>query len=132
MQNVQETNLAWSLIDVAKPELDARERQHVFVSVGAGESFTAIRILIKLIAIKQIPLHPSLVQLCATWLEAYALHEDHDRIRMLIDGFTAPVPERRSWVISRSVAATSQSAALTISAGLCQRNVYASARAVCT
>lgn len=68
MQHVQETNLAWSLIDVAKPELDARERNHVFISVGAGDSFTSIRILLKLIAVKRIPVKAELVQLCDTWL----------------------------------------------------------------
>ena len=90
MQHLQETNLAWLLIEAAKPELDARERNHVFISVGAGDSFTAIRILIKLIAVKQICLHPHLVQLCATWLDAYTLHQDHERIRLLIEGFAAP------------------------------------------
>lgn len=84
MKHVQEADLAWSLIDVAKPKLDGRERNHVFVSVGAGDSFTAIRILIKLIADKQIPLPTWLVQLCARWLDAYVLHEDHQRLHVLI------------------------------------------------
>lgn len=88
MQQVQEANLAWSLIDAAKPSLDARERNHVFVSIGAGDSFTAIRILLKLIAGKRIPLQPRLVQLCDAWLEAYVLHEDYERLRFLVGGLT--------------------------------------------
>lgn len=87
MQYSTEANLAWSLIDAAKPALDARERNHVFVSVGAGDSFTAMRILLKLIATKQIALQLSLIQSCAKWLDAYALHEDHERLRQLIECF---------------------------------------------
>lgn len=102
-----EANLAWSLIDVAKPQLTAHERNHVFVSVGAGDTFTAIRILLKLIAVKGIPLQPSLVQRCVTWLEAYVLHEDHERLRQLIDGFstarTVPVAVENGRKLERSI-----------------------------
>lgn len=89
-QCLPEANLAWSLIEIAKPRLTAHECNHVFVSVGAGDAFTAIRILLKLIAVKQIPLQPAVVQGCATWLEAYVLHEDHQQLRQLIDGFATP------------------------------------------
>ncbi|MUM35625.1 hypothetical protein FZI93_30320 [Mycobacterium sp. CBMA361] len=95
MQHVQETNLAWSLIDAAKSHLEARERIHVFVSVGSGDSFTAVRILLKLVAVKQIFLEPDLVRLCSTWLEAYALHEDHERLRILIEEALPQGPDRR-------------------------------------
>jgi hypothetical protein len=86
MQHIQETNLAWSLIEAAKPHLDARQCNHVFISVGAGDSFTAIRIPLKLIDTKKIPLPARLVQLCTGWLQAYLLHEDHERLRILIEG----------------------------------------------
>ncbi|WP_131809940.1 hypothetical protein [Mycolicibacterium mucogenicum] len=108
MQHVQESNLAWSLMDVAKPELDSRERNHVFVCVGAGDAFTAIRILLKLIAVKEISLDPRLVQLCTSWLEAYVLHEDHERLQMIIDGLAVtadnpgPPTTVRSPMCSRS------------------------------
>ena len=112
MQHVQEIDLAWSLIEAAKPELDARERHHVFVSVGAGDSFTAIRILVKLIADKGIPLRPHLVQLCMTWLEAYTRHEDHARLRTFIDRFSVPAADRGLSVIGRSLKCTRQRAVL--------------------
>ncbi|MUL65806.1 hypothetical protein BOO86_15125 [Mycobacterium sp. CBMA 234] len=111
MQQVQETNLAWSLIDAAEPQLDARERHHVFVSVGAGDSFTAIRILLKLIAVKQIPLQPRLVQICTGWLEAYVLHEDYERLRFLIEGLTATATNLRPRAIVRSITCTRNPAA---------------------
>lgn len=90
MNNFQEVNLAWSLIDAAKPKLDPRERRHVFVTVGAGDSFAAIRLLLKLIVAKQIPLSRELVQTCVTWLEAYVLHEDHECLRRQIADITGP------------------------------------------
>lgn len=96
MQHVQETDLAWALIVAAKPELDVTQRHHVFVSVGAGDSFTAIRIAIKLIAIKRISLRPSIVRLCMTWLEAYTQHEDYELLRILIDGLTTTGTNPRS------------------------------------
>lgn len=129
MQHVQESNLAWSLIEAAKPQLDARERNHVFVSVGAGDSFTAIRILLKLIAVKGICLHLGLVQLCTTWLEAYVLHEDHECLRLLIAGFTVPVTTRRSLAISGSLTASKPPSALVICCAAYQHGVCAPTRA---
>lgn len=76
VQNVEETDLAWALIDAARHRLNTHERNVVFVAVGAGDTFATIRTLLKLIAAKRIPLPPDLVQLCATWLDAYALRAE--------------------------------------------------------
>lgn len=111
MQYVQETNLAWSLIDAAKPELDARERNHVFVSVGAGDAFTAIRILLKLIEVKQIPLPYRLVQMCRGWLQANTLHDDHDQLQMVIEGLTVAGPDLQPRANVRSFACARSSEA---------------------
>jgi hypothetical protein len=54
--SVQGTDLAWALIDAAKPHLNSLERNYVFVTVGAGDTFAAVHQLLKLIAAKQIPL----------------------------------------------------------------------------
>ena len=82
----QETDLAWALIDTAKLQLEAVERDRIFVILGAGDTFLAIRLLLKLIAAKQILLRPHLVQLCSKWLDAYALHEEAENLRRLIEG----------------------------------------------
>jgi hypothetical protein len=117
MQHLQEANLAWSLIEAAKPELAPRERNHVFISVGAGDSFTAIRILLKLIAVKQIPLSPRLVQLCNTWLKAYALHEDYEPLQLIIDGLKMTGTDLRPRAaIVRSLKCKRNSAALAMAA----------------
>lgn len=101
MQHVQETNLAWSLIEAVAPELNARERNHVFICVGAGDSFTAIRILLKLIEVKHIPVSASLFQLCVEWLEAYVLHEDHDRLELILADLTLTRTDPRPWASIR-------------------------------
>ena len=88
VQNVQETNLAWALIEVAKPHLNRLERNYAFVTTGAGDTFAAIHHLLKLIAAKGIPLRPSLVRLCVTWLDSYAFHEEEPYLRRLIEGYS--------------------------------------------
>jgi hypothetical protein len=90
MQNVQETDLAWALIEVAKPHLNRLERNYAFVATGAGDTFAAIHHLLKLIAAKGIPLPPSLVRLCVTWLDSYASHEEEPYLRRLIEGLLLP------------------------------------------
>ncbi|GAA2397203.1 hypothetical protein [Mycolicibacterium llatzerense] len=119
MQQLQETNLAWSLIEAVKPELDARERNHVFISVGAGDAFTAVRILIKLIDTKGICLQTHLVKLCAAWLEAYQLHEDHAQLAALIDGIAVTAASLRTEPIVRALTRTRSSAALAIASSAC-------------
>lgn len=76
VRNAQETTLAWALIDAVKPHLRGRERNYVFVSVGAGDTSVAIHRLLKLITARDIRLPHDLVRQCATWLDSYGLHED--------------------------------------------------------
>jgi hypothetical protein len=90
MRNVKEANLAWALIDVAKPHMNAGERDFVFVSIGAGDTFAAVRGLINLAAVKRIPMSPHLVQLCRTWLDAYTLHDEHGHLRHVIEDILMP------------------------------------------
>jgi hypothetical protein len=89
-QLVQETNLAWALAEAAKPHLSTVERNDVFVTIGAGETFAAIRQLFKSVAMKRIPLRPDLVQRCTTWLRAYGGHEEERYLRHLIEDFVIP------------------------------------------
>jgi hypothetical protein len=101
VRSVQETDLAWALIDVAKPHMHAGERNFVFVAVGAGDTFAAIRSLINLIAAKRIPLRPHLMQQCATWLDAYTFHDAHEQLRRVIEDFLMPTSIQASTAIRR-------------------------------
>jgi hypothetical protein len=101
VRNVQEADLAWALIEAAKPHMNAGERNYVFVTVGAGDTFAAIRSLINLVAAKRIPLRPHLIQLCTTWLDAYTLHDAHEHLRRLIEDFLMPNTIQASTSIRR-------------------------------
>jgi hypothetical protein len=90
MRKIQEINLAWTLIDIAKPHMNAGEGHYAFVTVGAGDTFAAIRHLIKLVAAKHIPLTPHLVQLCTAWVDSYAFHEEYASLHRLIEGVLMP------------------------------------------
>jgi hypothetical protein len=73
---VHEAKLAWAVAEAAKPYLSAVERDAVFVAIGAGETFAAIRQLLRSVEIKRIPLRPDLLHYCRTWLHGYFGHED--------------------------------------------------------
>ena len=96
MRNMQAANLAWALIEVAKPHMNAGERNYVFVTIGAGDIFAAIRSLINLVAAKGIPLRTHLVLQCSTWLDAYALHDEYQQLRRVINGFRMPNSDQAS------------------------------------
>jgi hypothetical protein len=93
---VHETSLAWALAQVTKPHLDAVESNDIFAAIGAGETFAAIRKLLKAVAIKRIPLEPDLLRRCVSWLHAYAGHDDERFLRRLIEGFVIPYAIRLS------------------------------------
>ena len=101
MRNVQEAKLAWALIEAAKPHMNAGERNFVFVTVGAGDTFAAISSLINLVAAKRIPLRPQLTQLCAMWLEGYTFHDAHEHLRRVIEDLLIPNTIQASMAITR-------------------------------
>jgi hypothetical protein len=70
------------------------EHDAVFVAIGAGETFAAIRQLFKFVATNRIPLRARLVQRCIIWLNAYIGHEDERYLRRLIEDYLTP-PARR-------------------------------------
>jgi hypothetical protein len=70
--------------------MNAGERNYVFVTIGAGDTFTAIRSLINLVGAKRIPLHPHLVQLCAAWLRGYAFHDEHESFCGVVEDVLQP------------------------------------------
>jgi hypothetical protein len=87
---LNEANLAWALAEAAKPHLSIVECDAVFVAIGAGETLAAIRQLVKLVAMKRIPLQPDLVWRCTTWLRAYVGHDAERYLHRLIEDFVIP------------------------------------------
>jgi hypothetical protein len=86
----QETKLAWALISAAKPHMNVGEYNYAIVAIGVGDTFAVLRQLLKLLAVRRIPLRPQLVQSCTTWVDAYAFHEEYDHLRHLIEGLLVP------------------------------------------
>jgi hypothetical protein len=99
VKNNHESHLAWALIDAAKPHMNVGECNFAVVTVGAGDSFVAIRQLLNLVAAQHIPLEPRLVQLCKSWLDAYVFHEEYAHLRRVIEGFLMPQTIRTSAAI---------------------------------
>jgi xanthosine utilization system XapX-like protein len=91
MERLDEANLAWALAQAVKPQLNVGERNYIFVAIGAGDLFAAIRALIKWVVLKRIPVPPDLALRCASWLDAYVGHEDEKSLRRLIEDFVFPV-----------------------------------------
>jgi hypothetical protein len=87
----REASLAWTLAEAVKPYLSRIELNHVFMAIGAGETFAAIRGMVKSVAVKRIALRPDLVQECATWLRAYVGHRDEQYLRRLITEYLVPL-----------------------------------------
>ena len=114
MRCSQETNLARALIEAVRPQLNAVARNHVFVILGAGDTFLAICLLLKLIAAKQILLGPHRVRLCSKWLVAYALHEEQENLRRLIEGLLIADTIQASTAISRPSTTPKHGALLTV------------------
>jgi hypothetical protein len=104
--NVQETRLAWAVVEAAKPYLNDSDRYHVFVAVGAGDTFRTIRVLLKLASAKQIPLPAELVQRCTTWLDTYGLREEAQLLRRRLQVSSKPdAPANSTNVVTEGVPA---------------------------
>jgi hypothetical protein len=84
------------------------ERNYMFVTVGAGDTFAAIATLVNLIAARQIPLRWYLAQQCATWLNAYQAHNAYEHLRGMIESFVVLTTTRVS-ASNRSASATPKS-----------------------
>jgi hypothetical protein len=82
--------LAWALADAAKPHLNPVERTDVYVAIGVGETFAAVRYLITSAAEKRIALPAQLVQGCQSWLDLYIGHEDERHLRRLLEQVLSP------------------------------------------
>ena len=79
-----EAEVAWSLVDAARPYLYTTERNDVFIAIGVGETFAAIGVLLDVITRVDARLEARLAARLWTWLDAYAGHEDEPRLRRLI------------------------------------------------
>jgi hypothetical protein len=66
-----EMSLAWSLVDVAAPQLDNAARTWTCTQIGAGESRTAIENILRVIAPHQLCLSVDLAVQLYSWLSGF-------------------------------------------------------------
>jgi hypothetical protein len=76
--------LAWELAATARPYLSRVDADHIYITLGIGETFTAIDALITAIARNQIPLSDDLVGTTASWLDCYLGQDAEPRLRHLL------------------------------------------------
>jgi hypothetical protein len=88
--------LAWELATTARPHLSRVDADRIFITLGIGETFAAIDILITAIARNHIPLRDDLVATTASWLDCYLGQDAEPRLRhLLTEVITAVSPQQQ-------------------------------------
>lgn len=73
--------LAWALADAARPYLSAPELSAIHISIGVGETFAAIDVLVTAVAREHLPLDAELVGTVTAWLDCYVGQDAEPRLR---------------------------------------------------
>lgn len=85
MEDWAENDLAWEIATWASRNTAARDPDELYTTIGAGDSYAAISMLLETIARAGVPMPPRLVTQIRAWLEAYAHHHDAARLHALLD-----------------------------------------------
>jgi hypothetical protein len=83
-QSPDDVALAWELAATARPYLSRVDADRIYITLGIGETFTAIDALITAIARNHIPLSDDLVATTANWLDCYLGQDVEPRLRHLL------------------------------------------------
>jgi hypothetical protein len=83
--------LAWALADAARPYLSATELSAIHISIGVGETFAAIDVLVTAVARERLPLDDELVGTVTAWLDCYVGQDAEPRLRELLADVRAVV-----------------------------------------
>jgi hypothetical protein len=87
--------LAWELAATARPYLSRVEADRIYITLGIGETFTAIDALITAIARNRIPLRDDLVATTASWLDCYVGQGAEPRLRHLLTEVIAAASQQQ-------------------------------------
>ena len=79
-----ESGLAWKLAETAGPFLDPHHRNEIFVAIGVGDAFTAIRRALNVISYADCSIERLIATRLSVWLDAYIGHADEPELRRLI------------------------------------------------
>lgn len=85
-----ETDLAWQLAEAAGGVLAKRDRDEVYTAIGAGNSYTAIAVLLQAIERCGAPISPALAAKVAEWLNGYTYNDDTACLRDALRSIQVP------------------------------------------
>ncbi|OBH60730.1 tryptophanase [Mycobacterium sp. E2479] len=81
---ISDDDMAWLLVDAAPSCLTGYERTNVFVELGCGESFLAIKRILTAILSNQMTMPVTILSKLTCWLNGYAGSPEEARLRMTL------------------------------------------------
>jgi len=83
-----DTELAWELADAAKPCLDRKQRNQVYIAIGVGDVYSAVKFLLQTVVQSQVSVSSETLWKMNLWVASYRDHPDEARLRDLIGSVT--------------------------------------------
>jgi hypothetical protein len=85
-------DLAWALAQAVELRLTPAERTAMYATLGAGEFYPTVTVLLRTALRRQIGLPVELIDDAQRWLRGYAGTDEETEMRDLIDGLRALIP----------------------------------------
>jgi hypothetical protein len=85
--------LAWALTEAADHCLDESKRFDVYLALGAGDTYTAIRDLTRILVREQVQLAAEVVAALGAWWAAHRGGDDHHAAALVHQLRTRPEPD---------------------------------------
>jgi len=82
------TGLAWDLADAAKPCLDRQQRNKVYIAIGVGDVYSAVKFLLQTVVQSQVSVGSETARKLNLWVASYRDHPDEARLLDLIGRVT--------------------------------------------
>jgi hypothetical protein len=83
---ISDVELAWRLVEVARPCLNRRQRQLTFVELGSGDELRAIERILREVNRVRFELPPTAVSSVESWLDRYTDSGFESTFRGLVEG----------------------------------------------
>lgn len=81
---ISDEDMAWLLVDAVKSCLTDYERTIVFVELGCGESYLAIKRILTALTSNRMTLPVALVSKLTGWLKSHAGSPEEPKLRMML------------------------------------------------
>lgn len=80
----REDDVAWMLARIAKPHMSEHDRQRVYTAIGSGEAFSAMSLLLQVLARRRPYLTDHARWALRQWLSSYSGHEHEPQLRAAV------------------------------------------------